>query len=69
MNVMNVVNMSKSATFMPQAYESKGRLNVMNVVRKYFASGARELPNVVAVEEGSRDDRANPNLIPNGIWD
>jgi hypothetical protein len=44
MNVMNVMNLWKSATFMPQPYENKGSLNVMNVVRKYFAARARVLP-------------------------
>jgi hypothetical protein len=45
MNVMNVMNMWKSAMFMPYPIETKGRLNVMNVVPKYFACGARVLPN------------------------
>ena len=44
MNVMNVMNIWKSATFMPQAHETKGRLNVMNVVQRFFARGARTLP-------------------------
>ena len=41
---MNVMNIWKSATFMPYATESKGRMNVVNVARKYFVSRARELP-------------------------
>jgi len=45
MNVMNVMNMWKSATFMPYPTEIKGRLNVMNVVWKYFGSRARGMPN------------------------
>jgi hypothetical protein len=44
MNVMNVANMWKSATCMPQGYENKGSVNVMNVVRKYFGDRARVLP-------------------------
>jgi hypothetical protein len=44
-NIMNVMNMWKSDMFMPQRYENKGRLNVMNVVRGYFACGALILPN------------------------
>jgi hypothetical protein len=37
MNVMNVMNMWKSAMFMPYRTETKGRMNVVNVVRGYFA--------------------------------
>ena len=33
---MNVMNMWKSTTFMPYPFEIKGRLNVMNVVRRFF---------------------------------
>jgi len=36
MNVMNVMNVWKSATFMPQAFETKGLLNVMNVAAGIF---------------------------------
>ena len=36
MNVLNVMNVWKSATFMPQAFETKGLLNVMNVVRGFL---------------------------------
>jgi hypothetical protein len=49
MNVMNVMNVRKNATFMPQLHESKGRLNVMNVVGKCFACRARRLPNTFKV--------------------
>jgi hypothetical protein len=45
MNVMNVVNMWKSAMFMPYPFEMKGRLNVMNVAQRFFARGACLLPN------------------------
>ena len=37
MNIMNVMNVWKSATFMACPTERKARLNVMNVVRKCFA--------------------------------
>jgi hypothetical protein len=37
MNVMNVMNVWKSATFMPYPTEMKELLNVMNVSPKYFA--------------------------------
>ena len=53
MNIMNVMNMLKSATFMSQASENKRRLNVMNVVRKYFVLRARRMPNPAEAHVGN----------------
>jgi hypothetical protein len=38
MNKVNVVNVWKSATFTTYPYETKNRVNVVNVVPGYFAS-------------------------------
>jgi hypothetical protein len=35
-NVVNVCERLKNATFITYPYESKARVNVVNVVRKYF---------------------------------
>jgi len=45
MNVMNVMNVWKSDTFMPYPTERKERLNVMNVVQTCFDREARHMPN------------------------
>jgi hypothetical protein len=44
-NVVNVCERLKNATFITYRCESKERVNVVNVVPKSFASGARRLPN------------------------
>jgi len=46
MNVMNVMNMWKSTTFMPYPNETKALLNVMNVVRKFFACSRTRIANL-----------------------
>ena len=63
-NVMNVVNVGehvKSATFTTYVHENKGPVNVVNVVRKYFGSRARSLPNQFS--NGPREPRAGESKI------
>jgi hypothetical protein len=50
-NKVNVVNMWKSATFTTYPHETKGVVNVVNVVRGYFACGARRMPNSIFTNE------------------
>ena len=80
MNVMNVMNMWKSATFMPYSTESKRRLNVMNVARKFFRPRARRVPNALAEEmagtmialnpkPGSEYPRGNSGISPGNLGD
>ena len=45
MNVVNVGEHLKSATFTTYVHENKGSVNVVNVVRRFFALRARSMPN------------------------
>ena len=54
---MNVMNMWKSTTFMPYPFETKGCLNVMNVVRKYLLRAHAACQPQFANELRDRDSR------------
>ena len=63
MNVMNVVNVGehvRNAIFTTYPYETKELVNVVNVVRRFFARGARELPNFHHRHGAHRGTELNP---------
>jgi hypothetical protein len=57
MNIMNVMNMWKGAMFMPYPTETKDRMNVMNVARRFFACRARDVPKGFVATSGRKCER------------
>jgi hypothetical protein len=68
MNVMNIMNMWKSAMFMPYLTETKDRMNVMNVARRFFACRARDVPKGFDATAG-RKMRTSTHWSADGQWD